>query len=120
MDKALIESFRDLLVWQRAMELSVAIYELTKSFPVEERFGLTNQLRRASVSIPSNIAEGFGRGTRKEYKQFLCVARGSALEVQTQLELAHRLSFGRSDGWARANGLADEVVRMLYGLIIKL
>lgn len=115
-----IETFRDLIVWQTSMDLSVAIYRLTGTFPPEEKYGLTNQLRRASVSVPSNIAEGFGRGTRKDYRQFLVVSRGSALELQTQLTLARRLGFGRLVELEQAESLADEVVRMLYGIVLKL
>src|ERR1700692_2108183 len=79
------DSFRDLLVWQRAVQMSVAIYCLTDRFPKQEIFGLTGQLRRAGVSVASNIAEGYGRMSSGEYKQFLGMARGSVLEVQTQL-----------------------------------
>jgi four helix bundle protein len=67
----MVKSYKDLQVWQRSIQLSLAIYRLSSAFPVEERYGLTSQLRRAGVSVPSNIAEGYGRGTRKEYKQFL-------------------------------------------------
>ena len=77
-------SFRDLIVWQRAIELSLAIYTLTRAFPRHELFGLTSQLRRAAVSIASNIAEGEGRGTPGEFKQFLGIAKGSNAELQTQ------------------------------------
>jgi four helix bundle protein len=78
-------SFNDLIVWQRAVELSLAVYKLTAAFPAPEQFGLTNQLRRASVSVASNIAEGYGRSSRGEYLQSLGYARGSNCEVQTQL-----------------------------------
>ena len=81
-------SFRDLIVWQRAVELSLGIYKFTAAFPHSEQFGLTNQLRRASVSIASNISEGYGRSTRGEYLLFLGHARGSNCEVQTQLVIA--------------------------------
>ena len=87
-------SFRDLDVWQRAVELTLAIYKLTATFPDVERFGLTNQLRRAAVSVASNIAEGYGRATKGEYIQFLGHARGSISEVETQLVIASALSFG--------------------------
>ena len=87
------ESFKDLVVWQRAVQLSLAIYKLTPSFPDSERFGLTNQLRRASVSVASNIAEGYGRSTKGEYLLFLGHARGSNCEVQTQLVIARRARF---------------------------
>ena len=95
------------------MELASVIYKVTQRFPAEERFGLTNQLRRAAVSIPSNIAEGKGRLTTGELIQFLGIARGSTLEVQTQLELASMPGFGESAGLALAQSLACEELKML-------
>jgi four helix bundle protein len=88
------EGFRDLIVWQRAVQMSVAIYQLTSDFPREEMYGLTSQLRRAGVSVASNIAEGWGRQSEGEYKHFLGMARGSNLEVQTQMVIAAELGFG--------------------------
>jgi four helix bundle protein len=114
------ESFRDLKVWQRAIQLSVAIYQLTHSFPDSERFGLTNQLRRASVSIASNIAEGYGRTTRGEYLQFLGQARGSNFELQTQLVIAEQLGFGSAANRHSAVELSEEVSRMLVAIMKKL
>ena len=81
----MIHSYKNLLVWQRSMDLVVAIYGLTKKFPKEEIYGLTSQMRRASVSIPSNIAEGRFRGTRKDYLQFLRIAYSSGAELETQM-----------------------------------
>lgn len=86
--KLAAKSFRDLMVWKRAMQLTVAIYRLTNDFPRDEQYGLTNQIRRSAASIPSNIAEGQGRLSVGEFKQFLGIARGSNFEVQTQLEIA--------------------------------
>ena len=106
-------SFRDLAVWQRAIELTIAIYKLTESFPDTEKFGLTNQLRRAAVSVASNIAEGYGRATKGEYIQFLGHARGSISEVETQLVIAEALSFGTKSLLQSAAGLCNEVGRML-------
>lgn len=114
------ESFKDLIVWQRAIELTVAIYKLTAEFPSTEQFGLTNQLRRASVSVASNIAEGYGRPTRGEYHQFLGHARGSICEVQTQLVIAEKLSLGRNELRTNANSLSEEVSRMLVAIMKKL
>jgi four helix bundle protein len=94
---AVVHSFRDLQVWQRAMELTVTVYKLTQGFPREEVFGLSGQLRRAAVSVPSNIAEGQGRLGTREFIQFLGVARGSLCEIQTQIEIARKLGFGNSD-----------------------
>jgi four helix bundle protein len=115
-----VESYRDLHVWQRAVEVTLAVYQLTKAFPKDELFALTNQLRRAAVSVPSNIAEGYGRQSRGEYKQFLGIARGSNLEVQTQLYIASRLGYSSANDIARAEGLTIEVERMLNSLISKL
>ena len=113
-------SFRDLQVWQRAIQTSVAVYRLTAGFPKEETYGLTSQLRRAGVSVASNIAEGYGRGTRGEYKQFLGIARGSILEVQTQLVIATELGFGDSETLNATMRLSEEVSKMLYALLQKL
>ena len=113
-------SFRELLVWQRAMQLCVAIYKLTAAFPESERFGLTNQLRRASVSIASNIAEGYGRSTTGEYVQFLGHSRGSLCEVQTQLALSEALKMGNGELRKAAEGLTADVSRLLNPLIKRL
>ncbi|MDR3726413.1 MAG: four helix bundle protein [Terracidiphilus sp.] len=110
-------SFRDLVVWQRAMQLTVAIYRLTKEFPREEIYGLTSQIRRAAVSVPSNIAEGHGRLNTGEYRQFLGVARGSNFEMQTQLEIARALEIGNSKLLDEAEGLSHEVGKMLYATL---
>jgi four helix bundle protein len=113
-------SFKDLVVWQRAVQLSLAIYKLTAAFPESERFGLTNQLRRASVSAASNIAEGYGRATKGEYVQFLGHARGSLFELQTQLVIAEGLDFGDASSRSKASDLSDEVSRMLVAIMRKL
>src|SRR5208282_6137613 len=114
------ESFRNLSVWQRSIELTLAVYKLTSLFPDSERFGLANQLRRASVSVASNIAEGYGRSTRGEYVQFLGHARGSNCEVQTQLVIAGKLGFGAELKRPEAENLSDEIGRMLVVLMQKL
>src|SRR6202161_2699494 len=110
-------SFRELTVWQRAFELTLIIYTFTATFPDAETFGLTNQLRRASVSVASNIAEGYGRSTRGEYVQFLGHARGSNSEVETQLVIAKALGFGQQQLHQTAEDLCSEVGRMLGGLM---
>ncbi len=115
-----VDSFRDLIVWQRAVQMSIAIYRLTASFPREEMYGLTSQLRRAGVSVASNIAEGYGRNSTGEYKQFLGVARGSNMEVQTQLVIAGQLGLGESAKLALSESLSHEVGRMLVSLMNKL
>ena len=88
-----IKSYRDLEVWKKAMDLTVAIYQLTEAFPESQRYGLASQIQRAAVSVPSNIAEGYGRGHRKEYLHHLWMANGSLKELETQLTLAVRLGF---------------------------
>jgi four helix bundle protein len=114
------QSYRDLVVWQRAIQMSVAIYKLTCAFPREELYGLTSQLRRAGVSVASNIAEGYGRGSTGEYRQFLGMARGSNMEVQTQLEIAKELGFGDTETRNRSEGLSSEVGKMLVAIMNKL
>jgi len=86
-------SYRDLRVWQQAMDLTVQVYELTEKFPKHETYGLTSQMRRAAVSVPSNIAEGKGRNTDRDFVHFLYQARGSLLEVETQIQLSQRLGY---------------------------
>jgi four helix bundle protein len=113
-------SFKDLVAWQRAVQLSTEIYRLTASFPASEQFGLTSQLRRASVSIASNIAEGYGRSTRGKYLQFLGHARGSNCELQTQLVIAATLGFGGKTAHESAEKLSADVSRLLISLMNKL
>ena len=113
------QSFRQLLVWQKSMLLVEAIYRLTGAFPKDELYGLTGQLRRASVSLPSNIAEGSGRLNSREFLHFLSFARGSNQELQTQLELARRLGLGSLQAIEAAEQQADEVGKMLFALIEK-
>jgi four helix bundle protein len=109
--------FHDSVAWKKAMELTTAVYAATASFPREEMFGITNQLRRASVSIASNLAEGQGRLTIREFLHFLGVARGSTLEVQTQLEIALRIGMGKRDQIEAAQCLAEETRRIINAAI---
>ena len=113
----MVQSFRDLQVWQRAIQMSIAIYRLTQGFPREELYGLTSQIRRAAVSVASNIAEGHGRLGSGEYRQFLGFARGSNFEVQTQLEIARALGLGDSTLLGEAEGLSLEVGKMISGIL---
>jgi four helix bundle protein len=99
------------------MQLTIAIYRLTQEFPREEMYGLTSQIRRAAVSVPSNIAEGHGRLSGGEFRQFLGIARGSNFELQTQLEIAHALEFGKPELLAEAENLSHEVGKMIYSLL---
>lgn len=115
-----IHSFRDLIVWQKAMTLVERVYGITKYFPADERYGLTSQLRRASVSVPSNIAEGYGRHSTGDYIRFLQIALGSLNEMQTQLELGVRLGFVDQVSVVSAAGLCAEIEKMLVALIGKL
>ncbi|MGA8532302.1 MAG: four helix bundle protein [Acidobacteriaceae bacterium] len=110
-------SHRELIVWQRAIELSVALYRLTEAFPREEIYGLTSQIRRAGVAVASNVAEGWGRGSRPDYRNFLCIARGSVLEVQTQLVIAGELGFGDAKQLRLAENLVEEVSKMLWVMV---
>ncbi|MGA2048943.1 MAG: four helix bundle protein [Terracidiphilus sp.] len=113
----MIQSFRDLQIWQKSMQLAVAVYRLTKDFPREEIYGLTSQIRRSAVSGPSNIAEGQGRASLGEFKQFLGIARGSNCELQTQLEIARVLGLGKSELAQEAERLSQEVGKMIYAFM---
>ncbi|MEL6770820.1 MAG: four helix bundle protein [Bacteroidota bacterium] len=108
-----IESYTDLLVWQRAMDL---VDSVIRSFPKSEQFGLTAQVRRAVVSIPSNIAEGWGRPSRKDFLRFLYIARGSLYEVETQLRIAKRQGFVHGDDLTGMLSQAETLSKMLLGL----
>jgi four helix bundle protein len=110
-------SYRDLFAWQKAIALAHFIYELTDSFPKREMFGLTSQLRRAAVSVPSNIAEGNGRLTRGEWQQFLGNARGSLLEVETEIIISHRAKFITDLQLKSVLDRCSEVGRLINGLL---
>lgn len=116
MDKK-IHSYKDLIVWQKSMELVTGIYNLTETFPKGELYGLVSQMRRCAVSIPSNIAEGRRRSTGKDYRQFLIIAYGSGAELETQLEIVKRLSFGKGLDCTKVDSLLNEVMRMLNKMI---
>ncbi len=120
MDTEKIHSYKDLTVWQKAIDLTEAIYNLVKYFPREEMFGLTSQIKRASVSIPSNIAEGRRRGSRKEFSQFLRIAYGSGSELETQLHIAKKLGFGNNLDYNKAEQLLLEVMKMLNKMLTTL
>ncbi len=110
------QNFKDLLVWQKGMDIAKMIYELTFAFPKEERFGLVSQMRRAAVSIPSNIAEGQARHTTGEFVQFISHAEGSLAELETQLRLAVELKFLSREGSASLFHSMDEERKMLNAL----
>jgi len=112
-----IISYKDLIVWRKSVELVVLIYDLTGQFPRDELYGLTSQMRRSAVSIPSNIAEGRRRGTKKDFRNFLSIAFGSGSELETQIEIVKRLSFGKHINYAKVDGLLEEVMKMLNKFI---
>jgi len=112
-----ISSYKDLLVWQKAMDLVIEIYILTENFPKEEIYNLTSQIRRSAISVPSNIAEGRYRGTRKDYLQFLRIAYSSGAELETQIEIAKRLPKTKHLDYTKVDSLLSEVMKMLNVII---
>jgi len=115
-----IESHRDLIVWQKAMDLAVNVYKLCSSFPPDERFRLTSQITRAASSVPANIAEGHARATRKDYARFLAIAKGSLMEAETFLTLALRLEYLAGTQAAPTQHLITEVSKMITAIRSKL
>ncbi len=111
--------YRELIVWQKAMDLTDEIYRLVRKLPKEELYSLSNQLRRAAISVPSNIAEGHGRQTDKEFKQFLSIAKGSVFEAETQILIAVRQGYISNEDAQPVFSLCDEVGRMLTALITR-
>lgn len=115
-----IKSYRDLIVWQKSMKLVTEVYTATKAFPHEELYSLTAQVRRSAISIPSNIAEGYGRHSTGDYKRFLQIAVGSIFELQTQLEIAANLKYLASEFFGSLYNAAKEIELMLLALIKKI
>ena len=115
-----IRSYKDLLVWQRGMDLTTRVYQLSSELPQDERFGLISQMRRAAVSVPANIAEGHQRSSTKDYLRFLLIASGSLAEVETLVELASRLYEVKKSSIEELVGQADELGKMLRSLQQKL
>jgi four helix bundle protein len=113
----MVQSYRELVAWNKAMELVTEIYRVTHTFPKEELFGLMSQLRRAAVSIPSNIAEGKGRLSKGEFRQFLGNARGSLAEVETQILIAQNLFYLDKSAAEKLLAMVEEVGKVLNGLI---
>ncbi len=113
----MLKSYKDLLVWQKSYQLCIEIYKMTKNFPTEERYGLISQIRRAAVSVPSNIAEGYGRKTTPDYIRSLYIAYGSNCELETQLMLAGDLGYVEKEVLERILSDHGEVERMLKSLI---
>lgn len=112
-----MNSYEDLEVWQRSVALATRLYKITDPFPSAEKFGLISQIRRAATSIPANIAEGWGRGSTKEYIQFLFVARGSLMELETHMIIAHNLEYLASEQLSELRSETRQVGKMLNGLI---
>jgi len=113
----MLKNYKELQVWQKAYQLCVAIYKRTNTFPKEERYGITSQIRRAAVSIPSNIAEGYGRKTTKEYIQALYIAYGSVCELETQILLSNDLGYINAEDLEQLQKSLGDIERMLKGLI---
>jgi four helix bundle protein len=111
-----VKGHRDLEVWRKAMQFVTALYQETAAFPRHELYGLTNQVRRAAVSVPSNIAEGCGRSSKREFHHFLSLARGSLLEVETQVEIARNLGYMSENRFRELLANRNEIGRMLNGL----
>ena len=115
-----IASYKDLIIWQKGMDLAEIVYQITGTFPKAELYSLTDQMRRAAVSVVSNIAEGKGRESRLEFLHFLAIAQGSVTELETQILLSIRLKYLSKDSADKALGLCDEIGRMLYSMRTKL
>jgi four helix bundle protein len=115
-----LQTYRDLIVWQKAKELALDAYKVTRGFPKEEQFGLISQIRRSAVSISSNIAEGYGRQSTVDYVRFLQISRGSLYELKTQLEIAHDLNYSDAATFQELQSLSLEIEKMLNTLIKKL
>lgn len=111
----MVQSYRDLIAWQKAMAMVTHVYEITKVFPDDEKFGLTSQMRRCAVSVPSNIAEGHARNSQAEFRRFLSIARGSNAELTTQLMIANNLGYLPDS--TTSLKMVDEVGRIISGLI---
>lgn len=115
-----IKTFEDLIIWQKAIALAKIIFRISKELPSEEKFALGDQLRRAAISVPSNIAEGYGRRTTNDYRKYLHISLGSLYEIQTQLRLGFEMNIIALRSFTEANNLAKEIDRMIYAITKKL
>jgi four helix bundle protein len=115
-----LKSYKDLIIWQRSMDMVESIYRITEDFPSKESFGLISQMRRAAVSVPSNIAEGYGRQSTGSYSQFLSVARGSLFELETQIDICVRLKYIQKTESEKLLSEIVEISKMISSLISKL
>lgn len=116
----MLNSYKELIVWQKSFKLSILIYKLTKTFPKDELYALVSQMRRASVSIPSNISEGYSRGHKLEYLQFLRISFGSGAELETQLLIAKEMKYITEEDFNKANDLLIEIQKMLNKMVSNL
>ncbi len=114
-----VHNFKELKIWQKSIELAKLVYVVLNDFPMEEKYGLTSQIRRSSISIPSNIAEGSGRVSDKEFLHFLSIANGSAFELETQLFLAKEFNYITEENYLNVTKLLTEVEKMIYGFYQK-
>ncbi len=115
-----VHSYKELIVWQRAIQMVQAVYELTEYFPDNEQYGLILQMRRSAVSIPSNIAEGRKRGSRKDFHKFLRIDYASGAELETQIEIAKHIPFSKKLNYAKVDSLLLEVMKMLNVILRKM
>ena len=120
MENKKVESFKDLIVWQKGIELVNEIYKVTKHFPKEELYGLISQIRRAAISVPTNVAEGWGRGTTKNYIQFLEISRGSLYELNTLIIISTNQEYLSSEKCSEIESTINEIGRILNAIITKL
>ena len=116
----MIQSYKDLIVWQKAMQMTEMVYSMVKKLPKEETYALSDQMRRAAVSIPSNIAEGYGRNSKKEYIQFLSIAKGSGYELETQMILTIRIGYVTEQEILPIMNLLTEIGKIINSMISKL
>ncbi|MFD2531908.1 four helix bundle protein [Gracilimonas halophila] len=115
-----MNKYKNLEIWQRSVALATEVYSATKSFPKEEKYGITSQIRRCSVSVPSNIAEGAGRGSKKEFKRFLNIAYGSIYELETQLLISRNLDYLNEQTHKKLSEEIDQIQKMIYSFSKKL
>lgn len=115
-----IKSYKELIVWQKSVQLVKEVYLLTDNYPKSELYAIVSQMRRASISIPSNIAEGYGRKSSKEYTQFLSISYGSALELETQIIISKELQFAQTDKFSKVESILEEVLKMINAMISKM
>jgi four helix bundle protein len=120
METSKIKSYRELIIWQKSIQVVTKVYKLTRNFPTEELFGLTSQMRRCAISIPSNIAEGFGRNSQGDFKRFLNIALGSRYELQTQIDISLNLEYLDFENYNSLMESCIELEKMINSLVSKI